>query len=152
MLQKCWECYKMLRTVIWTAKCCKMLRKAMKCCQKLQNVLNCQDVLGTAKCCEMSGNVSKCCELSGTVKCCEMLWNVLNCPELSRNDVILKLKLDIKVIPWTAERPRGKKPSSSDLCIITLIWAFFICLRCKTSMVLEEEINFPHSYGNWSSN
>ena len=104
MLQKCWECYKMLWTVIWTAKCCKMLRKAMKCCEKLQNVVNCQDVSGTAKCCEMSENVSKCCELSGTVKCCEMLWNVLNCPELSQNDVILKLELDIKVIPWTAER------------------------------------------------
>ena len=94
MLQKCWERYNMLRTVIN----CQMLwkkRKVTKCCELSGSVRNCIMLWNVRKCQEMSGKW-KCCELSGIVKCCEISGTVLNCHEI-RNDVILKLGLDIKV-------------------------------------------------------
>ena len=101
----------MLGTLQYVANCHKLpnVVKKAKSYEMLWIVRMCQELHNAVKCQEMSGKW-KCCELSGIVKCCEISGTVLNCHEI-RNDVILKLGLDIKVIPWTARVSSRSKTS-----------------------------------------
>ena len=90
-----------------------MMRTVGKCEMfwKKWKVTKCCELSGCVMNCVMLWNVRKCCELFWNVANCQELWNVAKCHELSQNDVILKLGLDIKVIPWTARASSRSKTS-----------------------------------------